>query len=142
MLGLGTPPPPPPPLPPCAGALWRCNEQGVWLREGESSSKASLESLQAKRLLRAFKQSVFREPSSKASLESLQEKCLWRAIKQSFSGEPLSKVSLESHQAKLLWRAFKRSVLDSSFSSTFFHILSFLEISLVQLLRHLCDGSI
>ena len=34
--------------PPCVGALWRCSSQGVWLREGEPSSKASLKSLQAK----------------------------------------------------------------------------------------------
>ena len=49
-----------------AGVLWRCSGQGVRLREGEPSSKASLESLQAKRLWRTFKQSVSGEPSSKA----------------------------------------------------------------------------
>ena len=39
---------------------------------GGATVKVYLESLQAKRLSRAFKQSVSREPSSKASLESLQ----------------------------------------------------------------------
>ena len=26
-------------MPPCVGALWRCDGQGVWLREEELSSK-------------------------------------------------------------------------------------------------------
>ena len=124
------------------GALQRCNSQGVWLREGEPLSKASLENHKAKRLWRAFKQNVSGEPSSKASLESLQVKCFWRAIKQGFSVQPSSKASLESHQAKRLWRAFKQSVSDSSFYSTVFLFLCYLTISMVQLLRHLCNGSI
>ena len=44
--------------PPMLAPSWRCSGQGIWLGEGGPSSKASLESLQVKRLWRAFKRSA------------------------------------------------------------------------------------